>query len=101
MYENADPTWAKLLFEYGVIGLVVFVTLVFYSTFRSRAPAELIAALCIGWFIIWGGVALAPEITALIFILCAVAAVPPVRRQLRQRVVADIGHLGMPTRSSR
>jgi hypothetical protein len=101
MYENADPTWAKLLFEYGVIGLVLFVALVFYSTFRSRAPAELIAALCFGWFIIWGGVALAPEITALIFILCAVAAVPPVRRKLRQRVVVDIGHLGMPTRTSR
>jgi hypothetical protein len=98
MYENADPTWAKLLFEYGVIGFVTFVSLVFYSTFRSRAPAELIAAFCFGWFILWGGVFLAPEMTALIFILSAVASagVSSNNRQ-RSRVVVDVGQLSMPS----
>jgi hypothetical protein len=98
MYENADPTWAKALFEYGVVGFVTFVALVLYSTMKSRAPAELIAACCFGWFIIWGGVFLAPEITALMFIMCAVASAGnPTGNRQRSRLVVDVGQLSMPS----
>jgi hypothetical protein len=93
-YENADPTWAKVLFEYGIVGLAAFGGLMLYSTTRSRAPVELVAAVNVGWMIIWGGVFLAPEMTGLIFILTAVApafrsnAGPP-----RNRLVVDVGQL--------
>lgn len=96
-YENADPTWAKALFEYGIAGFGAFVGLMLFSAFRSRAPAELIAAFCVGWLIIWGGVFLAPEMTALIFIMCTVAsATGSSSRRQRDRVVVDVGHLSMP-----
>jgi len=96
-FENADPTWAKLLFEYGVLGIFAFAGLMFYSITKSRAPVELIAGLCFGWGIIWGGVALAPEMTGLMFMIAAVAPAfqrGPVRP--RQRVVAEVGQLTMP-----
>jgi hypothetical protein len=98
MYENADPTWAKALFEYGVLGFVTFVLLIFYATLKSQAPAELIAAFNFGWLIIWGGVFLAPEMTALIFIMSAVASAGgrTTGRQ-RSRVVIDVGQLSMPS----
>lgn len=96
-YENADPTWAKTLFEYGVLGFVTLVGLILYTTFKSRAPAELIAAFCFGWLIIWGGVFLAPEMTALIFIMCAVASAGTTRNRERGRVVVDVGKLSMPS----
>jgi hypothetical protein len=97
-YENADPTWAKALFEYGVLGFLTFVSLFLYSAFKSRAPAELIAAFCFGWLIVWGGVFLAPEMTALIFILCAVAsAAGQSQGRQRTRLVADVGQLSMPS----
>jgi hypothetical protein len=98
MYENADPTWTKTLFEYGVLGFASFVGLMLYSTFKSRAPAELIAAFCFGWLIIWGGVFLAPEMTALIFIMGAVASASGhTRHRRRSPVVVDIGQLSMPS----
>jgi hypothetical protein len=98
MYENADPTWAKTLFEYGVLGFVTFVGLILYSTLKARAPAELIAAFCFGWLIIWGGVFLAPEMTALIFIMSAVASAGGRSTgSQRSRVVVDVGQLSMPS----
>ena len=96
-FENADPTWAKLLFEYGILGIFVFGGLMFYSIAKSRAPVELIAGLCFGWGIIWGGVALAPEMTGLMFMIAAVApAFQPAPVRARQRVVAEVGQLTMP-----
>jgi hypothetical protein len=97
LFENADPTWAKLFFEYGVIGAAAFIGLVLFSNIRSRAPSELIAAFCFGWLIVWGGVGLAPEITGIMFMLCAVApAVRYAKHQPRERLVADVGQLTMP-----
>jgi len=97
LFENADPTWAKLFFEYGAIGASALIGLILFSNIRSRAPAELTAAFCFGWLVIWGGVALAPEVTGLMFMLCAVIpAVRPARDKPRERLVADVGHLTMP-----
>jgi hypothetical protein len=96
-HENADPTWAKVFFEYGIVGLVSFVGLMLYSTTRSRAPVELVAAVNFGWLILWGGVFLAPEMTALIFLLTAVApANRPTPGHQRNRLVVDVGQLSTP-----
>jgi hypothetical protein len=97
LFENADPTWAKLFFEYGVIGAAAFIGLILMSNIRSRAPSELIAAFSFGWLVIWGGVGLAPEITGIMFMLCAaIPAVRSARHKPRERLVADVGHLTMP-----
>jgi hypothetical protein len=96
-YENANPTWAKLLIEYGVTGFATFVGLVMLSLLKSRAPIELIAPMFFGWLVIWGGIFLGPEVTGLMFILGAVIpALPRIRRTERKRLVADVGHLTAP-----
>lgn len=59
-YEFHDPTWAKLLFEYGSLGFAAFLCL-FLLTLRRRAlPAQLRAALFWGWLVM-GGHLLSPE----------------------------------------
>lgn len=96
-YENANPTWAKLLMEYGITGFATFVGLMLYSLLKSRAPIELVAPMFLGWMIIWGGIFLGPEMTGLIYVLGAVApALPPVKRIQHKRLVADVGHLTAP-----
>jgi hypothetical protein len=98
-YENANPTWAKLLIEYGVVGFATFTGLMFYSLWRSRAPVELVAAMFLGWLVIWGGIFLGPEMTGLIYVLAAaVPALPPSQPRRQERLVADVGHLTAPSR---
>ncbi len=59
-YEFHDPTWAKLIFEYGVLGFAAFVAL-FASTLRApQAPARIRVMLFAGWLIM-GGHLLSPE----------------------------------------
>lgn len=53
-YEFHDPTWAKLLFEYGGVGLVTFVTLFATMLRRTSVPLQLRAALFWGWLILGG-----------------------------------------------
>jgi hypothetical protein len=96
-YENANPTWAKMLIEYGLVGFTTFAGLMFYSLWRSRAPIELVAAMFLGWLVIWGGIFLGPEMTGLIYVLAAaVPALPPSRPRRQGRIVADVGHLTAP-----
>lgn len=90
-YEVAGPTWAKLATEYGVIGFAAFTGLILYSMLVSRVPMELRAGIIFGWLILWGGVLLAPDVTALFYILVALwpqqrvavrAALPPPERRI-------------------
>lgn len=59
-YEYHDPTWAKLLFEYGALGFVAFLSLFWLSLRRCALPVQLRAALFWGWLIM-GGHLLSPE----------------------------------------
>ena len=59
-YEFHDPTWAKLIFEYGVAGFVVFVSLFASTLFRSNAPARIRIMLFAAWLVM-GGHLLSPE----------------------------------------
>ncbi|WP_395020404.1 hypothetical protein [Dongia sp.] len=70
-YEVAGPTWAKLATEYGVLGFAAFTALILYTMLGSRVPLELRVGIIFGWFILWGGVLLAPDVTALFYILVA------------------------------
>jgi hypothetical protein len=59
-YEFHDPTWAKLIFEYGVVGLVAFLALFLTSLGGAAAPIRLRAMLFGGWLLM-GGHLLSPE----------------------------------------
>ena len=67
-YEFHDPTWAKLLFEYGVLGFTAFLALFLTALRRPGLPLQLRAALFWGWLIM-GGHLLSPEQNFLTLVL--------------------------------
>jgi hypothetical protein len=67
-YEFHDPTWAKLLFEYGVVGFGLMVTLLWITLRRSTLPIQVRAVLFCSWLIM-GGQLLAPEHNCMILAL--------------------------------
>jgi hypothetical protein len=67
-YEFHDPTWAKLLFEYGALGFVAFLGLFLITLRRRQLPIQLRAALLWGWLIM-GGHLLSPEQNFLTLVL--------------------------------
>jgi hypothetical protein len=71
-YEFHDPTWAKLLFEYGLLGFALMVTLVWLTLRRSTLPIQIRAVLFCSWLIM-GGQLLSPEHN---FMLLALAGLP-------------------------
>jgi hypothetical protein len=77
-YEFHDPTWAKLVFEYGLLGLVAFVALFLTSLGRAAIPMELRAALFFSWLLM-GGHLLSPEQNFLMLALVGLVPVPPPR----------------------
>lgn len=71
-YEFHDPTWAKLLFEYGVLGFGLMVALLWVTLSRSTLPIQVRAVLFCSWLIM-GGQLLAPEHN---FMILALAGLP-------------------------
>jgi hypothetical protein len=67
-YEFHDPTWAKLLFEYGAFGFLAFVGLFSAMLRRPAVPVQVRAALFWGWLIL-GGHLLSPEHNFLALVL--------------------------------
>lgn len=70
-YEFHDPTWAKLLVEYGVLGFTTFLALFLTSLRRPGLPLQLRAALFWGWLIM-GGHLLSPELNFLTLVLVGI-----------------------------
>ena len=84
-YGTHDPAWAKLLFEYGALGVVAFCAFFCRALFHAAPSAWTAAALGIG-FLVFGGEFLDPRLNALILTFCvlpkppgAVGALRPVR----------------------
>ncbi|RYZ02344.1 MAG: hypothetical protein EOO73_32075 [Myxococcales bacterium] len=67
-YEFHDPTWAKLLFEYGAFGFLGFLSLFLLTLRRRSLPVQLRAALFWGWLVM-GGHLLSPEQNFLTLVL--------------------------------
>jgi hypothetical protein len=63
-----DPTWAKLIFEYGVAGALAMLLFVGQALFRSGVARELKIAILYSWLAA-GGLLLSPDFTALMFAL--------------------------------
>jgi hypothetical protein len=53
-YSFHDPTWAKLIFEYGLLGFTAFVALFLVCLKRPGMPPQLRGALFWGWLIMGG-----------------------------------------------
>lgn len=82
-FESFDPTWAKLLFEYGLTGFAIFVSMVLYALHRSPIQFQLKAVLFASWLLM-GGHLLSPENVATLYVLAAVWRPSMDRKQRRQ-----------------
>jgi len=66
--RSFDPTWAKLIFEYGMLGFAAFVTLIVATATRSGAPTPIRVVLCMCWLVM-GGYLLSPENCTMLYVL--------------------------------
>jgi hypothetical protein len=69
-YLSHDPTWGKLLFEYGLLGVLGFFPYFFYSIFANSPSRFLAACLAFAYFFL-GGNLLGPFYNFLIVALVA------------------------------
>jgi hypothetical protein len=63
-----DPTWAKLLVEYGVLGFTAFLALMAACIHRRTLPLQLQAVLFFSWLVM-GGHLLTPDSVYLVAVL--------------------------------
>jgi hypothetical protein len=66
-----QPTYGKLLFEYGLLGLLAFGGLILHALHRSGVPLRVRVALGFAWLFL-GGNLVSSEIIAAIFLFCAI-----------------------------
>ena len=99
-YEFHDPTWAKLLFEYGLFGFVLVVALYITVLLRSRTPSPIRVALFLCWLIM-GGYLMVPEPTVLALVLVGLLPMTDEHRVVPQgsirHVYGWLGQTGPPT----
>jgi hypothetical protein len=77
-YEIADPTWAKATYEYGLLGSLLFLTLVIMRLYSSSLNVEACHFLLVSW--ISFSFLLKPGYSSLIWLL---TLVPNMRRFAR------------------
>lgn len=70
MHDTCETTYGKLVFEYGLLGMLAFTSLLLYSLYQSPAPARLRVAQFVSWVLL-GGHLLAPEPLLVTFLLFA------------------------------
>lgn len=68
-YEAHDPAWAKMLFEYGLMGSAIFWPFFFVSLFSHTPSRWISASLLIGYFT-FGGMLLDPRLQIMILVFC-------------------------------
>jgi hypothetical protein len=91
-YEFHDPTWAKLLFEYGAFGFAAFVSLFLVMLRRPTASLQVRATLFWGWLIM-GGHLLSPELN---FLALALIGLSPATAAAARRSAPLEGHAPAP-----
>jgi hypothetical protein len=67
-YTFFDPTWARLFFEYGLLGSIAFLWFFIQTMNRFSSPAAIRAGLFFCWFLMGDGLA-TPESAAMIFMI--------------------------------
>lgn len=69
-FEIFDPTWTKLLYEYGLVGSGCFLAFLVATLRRSLAPPEVLIAVIYAWLFA-GGLLLQPNFVPLLpMLLC-------------------------------
>ncbi|MBI0436043.1 hypothetical protein [Roseomonas sp. KE0001] len=74
-YEAHDPAWAKILFEYGLLGSAVFWPFFLTALFRASPSGWISTAMLIG-YMTFGGMLLDPRLQILILIFCVLPKRP-------------------------
>jgi hypothetical protein len=67
-FQFHDPTWAKLLVEYGVLGFTAFLALMLVCIQQPSLPVQVKAVLFFNWLVM-GGHLLTPDAVYLTFVL--------------------------------
>lgn len=70
MTSSCETTYAKMVFEYGMLGTLVFVGTMLVALGRSWVPLRMRVGVLVYWTLL-GGHLLGPEALLLIFLLCA------------------------------
>ncbi|NYZ16653.1 hypothetical protein HL658_29255 [Azospirillum sp. RWY-5-1] len=73
-YEAHDPTWGKLLFEYGIVGTLVF-SVFFLACVFVGAHSKWVSGFLLFGFLFFGGVLLDPRVNALLIAFCTLQRV--------------------------
>jgi hypothetical protein len=68
-YETTDPAWAKVLFEYGLVGCLLFWPMWFNAVF-SNAPSIWVGLVLMIGFLSFGGEFLDPRLQTLLLVFC-------------------------------
>lgn len=76
-YDFHDPTWAKLLYEYGLFGFAAFAVMMILALRRSKAPVQIPIMMFFYW-LAQGGLLLTPECVLLIYVVFALWPPPMV-----------------------
>ena len=79
-YEVNDPTWAKLIYEYGVLGFGLISAILLQRLYSSRLRVEICNYLVFSWISI--GVVLKPSFALIVWLLTLVAQ--PMRRPIQR-----------------
>ena len=69
-YEVNDPTWAKLIYEYGVLGFVLIFAILAQRLYSSRLRIEICNFLMFSWISV--GVVLKPSFALIVWLLTLV-----------------------------
>jgi MFS family permease len=69
-YEVNDPTWAKLIYEYGVLGFILVSSIFVIRLFSSNMRIEVCNFLLFVW--LSGGLLLKPDFTLMVWLLTLV-----------------------------
>ncbi|WP_063678875.1 hypothetical protein [Bradyrhizobium neotropicale] len=85
-YEVNDPTWAKLIYEYGLLGFGLIAAILLQRLYSSRLRVEICNFLVFSWISI--GVVLKPSFALIVWLLTLVG--PPARQSL-QRLPSQSG----------
>jgi O-antigen ligase len=83
LYRFHDPTWAKALFEYGLIGFGLVVALAVVTLRHAAVPIQVRAAAFFCW-LATGGFLLTPE--ALLLLLVFAGLIPKPSQDARPAV---------------
>ncbi len=81
-FQAFDPTWAKLLFEYGLVGFTAMLALVIHALSQSRVPTQVAAVLFFSWLIM-GGHLLSPDNVSMLYVLACMWRLQPTSESAR------------------